>query len=226
MIDPFSSHLPRYHPKRVFFKLYVTALERRARQKYDAFALPLKQVEGLPEICCREEICFADTAVTARQMRLLLKCLQVTERLRDTVVVEVGAYKGVTTRCLASATSRKVVAVDLFHPVWHESEVALAAFLGNTSHMPNVVLERKSSGAACRRWSHGKVSLLFIDAQHNYVNTKYDVSAWLPKLVEEGFLALHDTDRLEFAGTRRAAFESARKLSLYAHIDNLVIFQK
>jgi hypothetical protein len=36
---------------------------------------------------------------------------------------------------------------------------------------------------------------VFINAVHDYVNTSFDIEAWLPKLVPGGILALHDTDQ-------------------------------
>jgi hypothetical protein len=65
---------------------------------------------------------------------------------------------------------------------------------------------------------------VFINAVHDYVNTSFDIEAWLPKLVPGGILALHDTDQAMFAGTRRAAYEPLNRLELIAHPPNLAIF--
>src|SRR5947207_1170706 len=75
-------------------------------------------------------------------------------------------------------------------------------------------------------WSFGRtVSLVFIDAVHDYVNTRFDIGAWLPLVVAGGIIALHDVDQIQFAGTRRAAAELASGYPLFAHVDNLVAVQ-
>ena len=70
------------------------------------------------------------------------------------------------------------------------------------------------------------MSLIFIDALHDYVNTAFDIEAWSSLLVEGGMLACHDTDQQCFAGTRKAVFEASSQFSLFAHPDNLTIFYK
>ena len=223
-LDPFASDLPKWHPRRLFLKGWTAARERVSRGRYERCRLPDRTLDALPPLP-DGGVAWDETAVTPEQMRYLLAALEATAHLDGTVVVELGAYRGVTTRLLAGRTDRTVVAVDLFHPGWSEAAEAMAAFHARTDGVANVVLERRSSGAAAAGWSRPPASVVFIDAQHNFVNTDFDVRVWRPKLVPGGILALHDTDRPHFAGTREAAHRAGRTLELFAHVDNLTLFR-
>lgn len=148
--------------------------------------------------------------------------MRLTESQSCTVVVEVGCYRGGTTKCLARATNRTVAAVDPYIG-YGGAEAEFAKFQEKTAGLPNVVRERMTSGAASRSWRDGPVSLIFIDAVHDYANTAFDIEARSTRLVPGGVLALHDTDQLCFVGTRRAAFEALGRSTLLAHPENLTL---
>jgi Methyltransferase domain len=222
--DPFAiKRLPKWHPRRLAFKSHAMTIEWEARRRYDRYALPEKILPDLPVLS--PEISWENTSVTTLQMQHLLHALAMTERFAGTVVVEVGSYRGETTRSLAGATARTIVAVDPYSG-YGGAEVEYEHFCRQASGLGNVVLERTTSGAAARQWRHGPVSFLFIDAVHDYVNTAFDIATWAPLLVPGGILALHDTDQEIFAGTRRAAFEThgRDRFELLAHPSNLTLF--
>ena len=226
MIDPFSSHLPIWHPKRLFFKLLTHIGELYARLKFEQSAIVYKELDFLPEIdCVSSKNSSVSGGVSDIQLKYLLKAVEETECFKDTVIVEIGAYRGGTTMCLAQKTSRKVIAVDMYHSGWKPAQSALIKFNENTSNLDNVFLERTSSISAAQNWKHGKASLVFIDGQHNYINTRADIRGWFKHVIPGGLIALHDTD-IKSAGTRLAAKEAEEFLTLYAHIKNLVIFLK
>lgn len=221
--DPFI--IKRYskkHPVRLTFTAKARVIERFARWKYGDYELPEKLISNLHPAPAAD---WSNTAVTELQMQHLLYGLSLTESLPDTVVVEVGSYRGVTTRLLAKATSRKLIAVDPFIG-YGGSEEDYNFFRQNTSDLTNVIHERKCSGEAARQWTHGAIGMVFIDAVHNYVNTAFDIEAWMPLIVKGGVLAMHDTDYPWFAGTRKAAFEASLHAKLLAHPHNLVVLQK
>jgi len=219
--DPFAVKLyPRLHPRRVAFKSRSVGNEWKARRRYDEYALPDRTWGDLP-VPLRVD--WRETSVTPLQMGHLLRALAMTEPLAGTVIVEVGSFRGETTRCLAEATGRTLVAVDPYQGYGGAAE-DLARFRGNVEGLGNVIHEQTTSGEAARNWTHGPASLVFIDAVHDYLNTSFDIDAWLPKLVPGSILALHDTDVRSFAGTRRAAFELMDRLELLAHPDNLALF--
>jgi hypothetical protein len=222
-IDPFAiKRLPKWHPRRLVFKSHSMRIEREARRAYGRYALPEKVLTDLPAPA--GDVAWRNTSVTPLQMQHLLGALAMTERLAGTVVVEVGSFRGETTRCLARATARTIVAVDPYSG-YGGAEAELDHFRHQVAGLANVVLERTTSGAAARDWRHGPVGFLFIDAVHDYVNTSFDIATWGPMLVPGGILALHDTDQEEFAGTRRAAFEAHGdgRFELLAHPSNLTL---
>jgi predicted O-methyltransferase YrrM len=219
--DPFAvKSYPRWHPRRVAHKSRAVRDEWKARIYFDEYALREMLWPDLPAL---PAIDWDETSVTPPQMGHLLRALAMTEALADTVIVEVGSFRGETTRCLAGATRRKVVAVDPYQGYGGAAE-DLARFQARAEGLDNVVHERTTSGDAARQWPHGPASLVFIDAVHDYQNTSFDIDAWLPKLVPGGILALHDVDQKIFAGTRRAAYELLDRLDLVAHPDNLALF--
>jgi hypothetical protein len=73
----------------------------------------------------------------------------------------------------------------------------------------------------------GPASFIFIDAVHDYVNTRFDISVWWPLLMSGGIMAFHDTDDANFPGTRRAVFDlHTSGAQLYAHPDNITFLRK
>jgi Methyltransferase domain len=221
-VDPFAvKHYPRWHPFRLAHKSLSVAREWEARRHFRRYALPeMLWEEPMPAL---PEVDWDSTSVTPTQMRHLLRAVAATESLTDTVIVEVGCFRGVTTRCLAGATSRKLIAVDPYGG-YGGAAADRDAFRRRIAGLDNVIHEAKTSGAAARAWDHGPASLVFIDAIHDYVNTSFDIGVWAPKLVRGGILALHDVDQVAYAGTRRAAFESLGRFELVAHPDNLALF--
>jgi predicted O-methyltransferase YrrM len=220
IIDPFSlKALPYYHPRRAAYTAWVRFQDWRARRNYERFAIPLK-----PPPDGSAAAPTAGTAVTPDQYRCLEAAVRATEHLGDAPVVEIGAYRGVTTRYFAELTRRPVVAVDPFggHGATADD---FAAFRAATAGLPNVSHLRATSGEGRAQWPAGRaISLLFIDAMHDYANTRFDILSWRPLLAPGGIVALHDVDQLGFAGTRRAAAELFAGYPLFAHVDNLAAF--
>jgi len=226
--DPFDlKKFPRWHPKRLFPTLQARLDDRFARWRYPHHALPLKLLEDLPSLPAEPD--WNNTALRVMDMQYLL---YVSWRCREDGIpgafVEVGCYRGVTTRFLAeTAHSRSVFAVDPFMGYGGE-ESDYQIFLQNVGDLDNVHHLRMTSGDAFRRWDYGPLAFVFVDSLHNYANTNFDVAAWGSLLVHGGFLAAHDTDNPGFAGTRRAVFEAAmqEEYELYAHPSNLTILRK
>jgi len=182
--------------------------------------------EGLSEIEFVAEP--LDTAVTGEQMRHLATGVAATESMKQSSLVEVGCYRGVTTRFLAQRTKRTLFAVDPFCG-YGGCETDLAIFQKNTHALKNVIPIPITSGEAARSWNHGDVSFVFIDAVHDYVNVAHDIEAWQTRLSPGGILALHDTDDRRFAGTRYATYRALREPTLwtvFSHTPNLTLLRK
>jgi predicted O-methyltransferase YrrM len=222
VLDPFRlKSLPRYHPKRAALTAWFRFQEWSARRQYDRYALPLKPPPDGPTPPPPS----GETAVTPEQYRCLWAALRATEHLADTDVVEVGAYHGITTRFLAENTRRQVIAVDPF--IGYGGNLNdFAKFRAATAGLANVNHRRVTSGQGRAEWPAGRaVSLLFIDAVHDYANTRFDIVTWLPLVARGGIVALHDVDQRVCAGTRRAAAEVMGRHPLFAHVDNLAAFR-
>jgi predicted O-methyltransferase YrrM len=220
-IDPFAvKSSPKWHPGRVWFTVRGRWREAEARRRFDALALPRRVIDGLPDA---PAVDWSDTDVQPEQLRHLIWGLERTEPLGG-AVVEVGAYRGVTTACLASRTSRRYVAVDPYIG-YGGADADLAQLQRRTAGLGNFEHRRETSGSAARGWGSTPVSFVFIDAVHDYVNARFDLAAWLPHVVKGGMLAFHDTDSRRFAGVRRALFEACPPLELAAHVDDLVILR-
>ncbi|NEP01919.1 MAG: class I SAM-dependent methyltransferase [Symploca sp. SIO2E9] len=218
--DPFAiKKYPKWNLKRLTFTAKARLIEQEARRNFQKYALPEKLIANLPSA---PDIDYSNTAVTPIQIQHLLQALSATEYLIDTVVVEVGSYRGVTTQVLANATSRKVIAVDPYIG-YGGSDQDYCYFQKSIAGLPNVIHERVSSGEAVRNWRHSRVSLVFIDALHDYVNTAFDIEAWSSLMVKGSILAMHDTDQYSFAGTRKAVFEACNQKKQFAHPNNLTL---
>lgn len=222
--DPFIilSQYPRRHPARLLFLLQLKIIENISKINFNKYALPQKLITNIPSI---PQADYYDTSVTPIQMQYLLAGLGTTENFHNSVVVEIGCYRGATTQVIAKNTSRKVIAIDPYIGYGGEKE-DLKIFVEKTTEQTNIIHRSCSSGEAIKNWEYGNVSFIFIDVVHDYLNTSFDIQTWLPKLVDGGILALHDTDQLCFAGTRKAVFGLKDYLHLFAHVDNLVVFQK
>jgi predicted O-methyltransferase YrrM len=121
-------------------------------------------------------------------------------------IVEIGSYKGRSTICLALG-SRAGAGVPVFAIDPHRG-VAYDDFLRNLRGAgveDRVTHIRAPSQEAHRHFPEQPVELLFIDGNHTYAGVKRDVLDWLPRLVEGGVLAMHDTTN--FAGSRAVADE-------------------
>lgn len=223
-IDPFSiKEMSKWHPRRLAFTAKARAIDWEAKRNYKKYVLPAKELESLPDFPL--DVDWKDTDVTPYQMQHIMHAVNLTESKHDSVILEVGCYRGVTTSLMARHTSRKVIAVDPYIG-YGGSEEDFSCFKKNTKKLSNVIHERTTSGKAFSHWNYGPISLVFIDAVHDYVNTAFDIEAWSSLLVDDGIIAMHDTDQYRFAGTRKAVFEANRMNSLFAHPDNLTIFQK
>jgi predicted O-methyltransferase YrrM len=165
------------------------------------------------------------TAVTKGQLQTLLVAVEDSE-LIEGPIIEIGSFRGVTTRALASATKRTVFAVDPYlGEGGHEKDLAL--FREHTGGMANVRHVRDVSDAAFASWSGEAVSLVFIDAIHEYLHAWYDFAAWGSLVAPGGFVAFHDVDA--FAGVNRVCqrvLKECPQWKPWAYAPNIAIFQR
>jgi hypothetical protein len=222
LTDPFSlKHYPKWDPRRLLPTIRWRLIDLEARVNFPRYLLPFKQLSPLPPV---EGYDGGNTAVTELQERYLLAAVRATEEMIRTVIVEVGSYRGATTKLFALATRRQVIAVDPFSG-YGASNDDYRIFRAETSRLGNVVHLRATSGQALREWAFGPIGLLFIDSVHDWANTWFDLVEWSPHVTLGGLVALHDTDSRRFAGTRKAACRFASSCELFAHTEDLTIFR-
>jgi predicted O-methyltransferase YrrM len=175
------------------------------------------------------------SAVTSEQTRLLY-CLA----RRGSVcgdIVEIGSDQGKSTITLAWGAARSenpcdVHAVDPFlgGSVRTSSQRAELLRRNLREHRAdNVVLHAMTSGDCRREWQT-PVRFMFVDAAHDYLNSRFDFLAWKELIVPGGFLTAHDVDNYAHGpGTRKAFFDCVLRdprFRLAYHMDNLAVAQR
>jgi methyltransferase family protein len=119
------------------------------------------------------------------------------------MIVEVGCWKGCTTRAMADNTKGTVFAVDTwlgsFNEVHkeftdHEPGWLFEEFMRNVDDLKNrQVVKLDSLSAAMWLGNRGyKFDMIFLDASHDYDSVKADILAWRPLLASGGLLCGHD----------------------------------
>ena len=141
----------------------------------------------------------------------------------DGILVEVGCWYGrsviyLAEQVLASKKNIRVFAVDTWrgsvellpviagkHPgfVWHSFVNNIRA-CGVQSVITPMCLP---SVEAATLVEDGTISMVFIDADHDYASVKADIAAWRPKVKANGILAGHDYSAC-WAGVRQAVDEA------------------
>ena len=112
-------------------------------------------------------------------------------------VVEVGCWKGRSTKELLESCKGTVYAVD--H--WQGSPCDLSSslvklggvkdnFIKNVGSYPNLQVIEGDSVAVANQFNGIRVDMVFIDAGHEYEEVKADIEAWLPRC--KRFLCGHD----------------------------------
>jgi Methyltransferase domain len=127
--------------------------------------------------------------VTERELQMLMKYSR-----NAKVICEIGCYEGKTSVALAQNSIGAVYSVDPF------VKGRLAISYGECIAR----LHRKRSGVKNLSFLKGfsvnvapefwcAIDFLFIDADHSYDAIKADWDSWVPKVVDGGIVALHDS---------------------------------
>ena len=137
-------------------------------------------------------------------------------------IVEIGSWMGKSTAWLAAGSlARKrepVIAVDTFKGSPEHQERDVLREEGTTYHRFTGNLERAgvfahvepriaTSLEAAAAWDGRPIRLLFIDGDHSYEAAKADLDAWLPQVVEGGYVVFDDVIDA-FPGVQRVFAEA------------------
>jgi len=144
------------------------------------------------------------------------------EAKKHRVVIEVGSWRGRSTRALGDNTLGVVYAVDHFNGSegeqgWHsdarlnDGDFAFIDFCNNNFDLIQsgriIPLRGTSMNMAQLLKKHGvKADMIFIDADHSYEAVKRDVETWQELLTDDGLLCGHDARA--WAGVDRAISET------------------
>lgn len=127
------------------------------------------------------------------------------------VIVEIGSYCGKSTTFLAAGSaaglSTPVYAIDPHEAGGTEQRFRRHIEESGFGHLVRPIVARSWDAAADFR---EPVEVLFIDGSHEERHVRLDWQLWFPKLVEGGWVGLHDT--LRHPGPRRVADETLLRL--------------
>ena len=133
-------------------------------------------------------------------------------------VVEIGSWKGRSTKALLEGCQGKVYAVDDWTGGKNETlqigtylKDIRKDFIKNVGGFPNLEVVMGRSIDAAEKFNGKKVDMVFIDAGHSYEECKEDIDAWLPKCKK--IMCGHDYCK-EFPGVMKAVEEKFKKFDV------------
>lgn len=222
-LDPFAvKAFSKFNLFRLFWTFESRIIELFARASSSRLQI---QLEGSGARYESRGAKLPDTAVTAKQLKVLLEAVE-NIRQQDRDIVEIGAFRGATTAELAQATKASVYAVDPFSG-YGGCEDDLSKFLHRTAALDNVVHIRETSGAASEKFAEKSLGLVFIDGVHDFSNSWFDFCTWSPKIALGGFVIFHDVD--DHPGvelTARRVLRLSPEFTAWSYCPNIIAFKK
>jgi hypothetical protein len=106
-------------------------------------------------------------------------------------IVEIGSWKGCTTKVLLTACKGKVYAIDhwlgspsertgLHEEATIKNNQVYAEFLGNVGYFPNLHILKLPSEQAVKYFAPKSVDMVFIDGSHAEADVLKDIKMWAP----------------------------------------------
>jgi MMP 1-O-methyltransferase len=132
------------------------------------------------------------------------------------VIVEIGSWKGKSTTCLGLG-SRAGKGVRIFAVDPH-ADYRFGEFKENMERagIIDLVTPVPSTSQAKANDFHEPIELLFIDGSHEYEDVKADFDQWVPKVVEGGTVAVHDTTLWQ--GPKRVVEDNIYRSRQFKHV--------
>jgi hypothetical protein len=118
---------------------------------------------------------------------------------KSQTVVEIGSWKGQSTKALLEASIGEVHAIDHFQgsPTdesrgFAQVQDVFAQFMENVGGYDNLNIHNMSSAEAVDKFEDKSVDMVWIDADHSHEGCSADIDMWLPKVRKGGLICGHD----------------------------------
>jgi dTDP-4-dehydrorhamnose reductase len=143
-------------------------------------------------------------------------------------IVEIGAYAGRSTMCIAQAIKDsgvpvKVITIDI-SPGFVDSVVQWANVFGLADYIFTMVGNSHTMSLE----GIANISMLFLDGDHGYESTKTDLERFAPKVIKDGFIVGHDFQSYEGVNKAFKEYFSSKSLKIntcgdFVSINNSVV---
>lgn len=114
---------------------------------------------------------------------------------KETVMVEIGSFSGVSSELFALHVSY-LTCVDPWAPyaeIAYECVIeAEKEFDSMLSNYNNITKKKKTSSEAVLDFEDESLDFVYIDGAHDYTNVINDINSWLPKIKKSGYIGGHD----------------------------------
>ncbi len=141
-------------------------------------------------------------------------------------IIEIGSYKGRSTRALCDNARGIVIAVDPWagpyitdkESVLFDQAKSWDEFQRNLADVPNLTIFRGYFEEFCKQNTDTDFDFIFIDGDHRYDSVIRDIYASLKLLRRGGILAGHDYTHPDWPGVKRAVDELFPKAEIIKSI--------
>jgi hypothetical protein len=121
---------------------------------------------------------------------------------KDIIMVEIGCYVGESTMIFASQKNiKKIWAIDPWENNYDENDgasekrpmcIVEKMFDENTMGIDKIFKNKMKSENAVNLFLDKSLDLVYIDGCHMYDAVKQDISLWLSKVKDDGYISGHD----------------------------------
>ena len=112
-------------------------------------------------------------------------------QLKNALIVEIGSYKGISTKVMALASpTSKVIAIDPYVAFFNmpKPEEIMKTFLETVKGLNVELIRDKAENV---KWNK-PIDFLHIDGDHRYAVLKKDIELFYPHLKKAGWMYVHD----------------------------------